>query len=69
MTALVEPSSSEADAVMPTRAFAVAFSDSESASELESVGAVTSNSSMSVIETEKFVSAVEPSALVALTTM
>ena len=54
---------------MPTRAFAVAFSDSESASELESVGAVTSNSSMSVIGTEKFVSAVEPSALVALTTM
>ena len=67
-TVLVDASSSEAVAVMPTRALEVAFSETESASEFESVGAVTSNSSTSVIVTEKFVSAVDPSALVALTT-
>ena len=53
---------------MPTRVLEVAFSETESASEFESVGTVTSNSSTSVIVTEKFVSAVDPSALVALTT-
>ena len=64
----VEPSESDAEAVRPTRLDVVEFSETVFVSVLESVGAVTSNSSTSEIDMVKFVSAVEPSALAARTT-
>ena len=65
---LVVPSASEAEAVIPTSCPLIASSATVFKSESVSATEPTSNSSASVMDIEKFVSAVEPSALVALTT-
>ena len=63
---LVLPSASDALPVTPTAVLSAAFSATVSAVLSESVGVLTSNSSMSVTATVKVVAAVLVSALVAV---
>ncbi|MNS51026.1 hypothetical protein D3C72_836900 [compost metagenome] len=69
MTALVVASASLAKAVMPTREPMAMFSSTALAAALVSVGVVTSNSSTSLMAMVKVCAWLEPSALVAVTSI